>query len=323
MQYLTVFDGPAASIDRPGLTLEHLGRLNHPYRAAHFRGNRFELVIRDLSRDAARPALDLARSIEADGLPNYFDDQRFGSVGYSGEFIAHAWLKGNAERALELALAEANPSDRSAAKAEKAVLRECWGRWAEAKARLDRSSARSIVTYLVDHPADFRGAFARMRRELRTLYFSAFQSHLWNMILARSIERETRIEQRILIGLKGGDYPFPVGLERDQKRSLMNSPIPLPSSRTPLPPGPLGEAIEEVLAGFQLPWPELKVRHLKDVFFSKGSRPALLFPANLDASLLDDLLHPGKRALKLSFELGKGSYATIMVKRLTAQAGAS
>ena len=43
----------------------------------------------------------------------------------------------------------------------------------EAKARLGRSHARSLVTYLVDHPTDFRGAFARLRRDLRSLYFSA------------------------------------------------------------------------------------------------------------------------------------------------------
>ncbi len=130
-------------------------------------------------------------SLSSDGLPNYFDDQRFGSVGYSGQFIAHAWLVGDHERALELALAEANPFDRSGIKAQKAILRAHWGRWTEAKARLERSSARSIVTYLVDHPTDFRGAFARLRREFRTLYFSAFQSHLWNLILARWIEHST------------------------------------------------------------------------------------------------------------------------------------
>ena len=66
-----------------------------------------------------------------------------------------------------------------------------WGQWAEAKARLERSSTRSIVTYLVDHPTDFRARFARLRREFRTLYFSAFQSHLWNLMLARWIERST------------------------------------------------------------------------------------------------------------------------------------
>src|SRR5262249_47396020 len=156
-------------------------------------------------------------------------------------------------------------------------LRDCWGNWPEAKRRLERSSARSIVTYLVDHPTDFRGAFARMRRELRTLFFSAFQSHLWNLILARSIENLTRPDQRIVAQLKAGQLPFPCGLGPDQTGSFRRLTIPLPSSRNALPEGPSRQAAEEVLADFRLTWPDLRVKHLKDVFLSKGSRPALVF----------------------------------------------
>jgi tRNA pseudouridine13 synthase len=319
-QYVTIFDGPSVSIENAAFALEHLGHLNHPYQPAHFRGNRFEMVIRDLSGDEAPRALDLVKSLADDGVPNYFDDQRFGSVGHSGQFIAHAWLLGNAERALELALAEANPSDRSTAKAQKAILRECWGKWSEAKARLERSPSRSIVTYLVDHPTDFRGAFARMRRELRTLYFSAFQSHLWNLILGRMIERSTRPDQRITVALKAGQFPFPRGLEPDQRGALRDWPIPLPSSRNQVPEGERGQWVQELLADYQLSWADLRVRHLKDVFFSKGSRPALVFPEHLEALVADDEVHRGKKLLRLSFELGKGSYATILVKRITAGA---
>ena len=41
------------------------------------------------------------------------------------------------------------------------------------------------------------------------------------------------------------------------------------------------------------------------------------FPRNSSCDAIDDELHPGRRGLRLSFELGKGSYATIMVKRIT------
>ena len=78
-----------------------------------------------------------------------------------------------------------------------------------------------------------------------------------------------------------------------------------------------------MLAAFQLTWSDLRVRHLKDVFFSKGSRSALVFPQDVAASISDDELHRGKKAVELSFELGKGSYATIMVKRITALASPS
>jgi tRNA pseudouridine13 synthase len=317
VQFLTIADGPNRPITTPQLELEPIGRLAHAYGPQHFCGNRFQLVLRDMTDHELNQAAHEIPLLASDGLPNYFDDQRFGSVGYSGEFIAHAWLRGDHERALKLALAEANPSDRAATKAQKAILRECWGRWSDAKARLERSSSRSIVTYLVDHPTDFRGAFARLRREFRTLYFSAFQSHLWNLILARCIERSTTPDQRTAIELKGGTFPFPRRLEAEQMERLKQSPIPLPSSRTPEPSGPLGDVIKEVLEGFRLEWSNLRVKHLKDVFFSKGSRACLTFPENLACATIDDDLHRGRRAMRLSFELSRGSYATIMVKRIT------
>src|SRR5262249_36687288 len=79
---------------------------------------------------AARPAGPLT-ALPRDGLPNYFDDQRFGSVAPGSGFIAQAWLRDDAERALWLAIAEPNPSDRPDIRKEKAILSDRWGRWAE------------------------------------------------------------------------------------------------------------------------------------------------------------------------------------------------
>jgi tRNA pseudouridine13 synthase len=321
IQYLTVLDGPRRSMHESSFDLEPIGQLAHPYGPQYFRGNRFAIVVRDLTRERAAQAMVQIEQAASDGMPNYFDDQRFGSVGVSGQFIGHVWLKGDHETALRLALAEPNPFDRSGVKAQKAILRTYWGQWAEAKARLDRSSTRSIVTYLVDHPSDFRGAFARLKRELRSLYFSAFQSHLWNLILSRWIERNTRTDQRVMLDLKAGVLAFPSDLEPDQRAVSTATSLPLPCTRTPMPEGTLGEIISEVLTPFQLTWSDLRVRHLKDVFFSKGTRAALVFPGQLQVERIDDDLHPGREALRLAFDLGKGSYATILVKRITEMTG--
>jgi tRNA pseudouridine13 synthase len=321
IQYLTIVDGPRKSIKETSFELEPVGRLDYPYSPQHFRGNRFVIVVRDLSRKHADLAMTQLQVAASDGLPNYFDDQRFGSVGVSGQFIGHAWLKGDHETALRLALVEPNPFDRSGVKAQKAVVREFWGRWAEAKSRLDRSSTRSIVTYLVDHPTDYRGAFARLKRELRSLYFSAFQSHLWNLMLSHLIERNTRADQRTMVDLKVGMLAFPHDLEPAQRRVLSTTSLPLPSARAPMPEGGLGELVSDVLAPFQLTWRDLRVRHLKDVFLSKGTRAAMVVPQTLEVSRKDDELHPGRYALGLAFELGKGSYATIVIKRITEVTG--
>ncbi len=318
VQYLTIFDGPARALHESSFDLEPQGRLAHPYGPAHFRGNRFAVVLRDLSTEALARAERAVGELARDGLPNYFDDQRFGSVGHDGGFIAQAWLVGDAERALRLAIAEPNPSDRPDTKAEKAILREFWGRWPEAKARLDRSHARSLVTYLVDHPTDFRGAFARVRRPLRSLYFSAFQSHLWNLMLARAIERATRPEQVVLIDFKVAALPIHRGLDASQAEALATLKIPLPSSRTSIPDdSPLSEVARDVLAPFGLAWTDLRVRHLKDVFFSKGLRPALFFAEDLAHEAGNDELEAGRKQLRLAFALPKGAYATLVVKRVT------
>lgn len=315
-QFVTIADGPLKSLHDRNFDLIPVSRSPKPFGPGSFRGNRFQIVIRDLDPGETEHASAAILSLECDGLPNYFDDQRFGSVGNSNQFIAHAWLQGDFERALYLALAEPNPHDRSAVKAQKAVIGGLWGRWAEAKAHLERSSARSIVTYLVDHPADFRGAFARIRHELRSLYFSAFQSHLWNLILARRIEQVIDPDHRVVVALKLGRFPFPRGIDPSQVKALSEVPLPLPCARVPAPDGELSHATNEVLAGFQLSWAQLRVKYLKDVFFSKGSRPCLVFPEKLEHEIRSDEFHRGRQALRLSFELPRGSYATILVKQL-------
>jgi tRNA pseudouridine13 synthase len=317
IQYLTIADGPSRSMTTPRFELEPVGRLSRPYSSRELIGNRFELVLRALDRADLELATAEIEDIPRSGLPNYFDDQRFGSVGLAGEFVAESWLRGDHERALWLAMAEPNSSDRSASKAEKEILRNHWANWAEAKRLLPRSSARSIVTYLVDHPADFRGAFARLRREVRMLYFSAIQSHLWNLVLARWLEAKAEPAELVPVELKLGTFPFPRRMQPDRVRELRRESLPLPSARTPPLHGPLGAIIEEVLVGRHLEWKDLRIKHLKDIFLSKGSRPCLFFPEHLQFQPEADALHPGRRALRLSFELTKGSYATILVKRIT------
>jgi tRNA pseudouridine13 synthase len=316
-QYLTILGGPDRALSEPRFTLEPLGKLAFPYGPAHFRGNRFVLVIRDMTRKEVEHARRETSLIPRDGLPNYFDDQRFGSMTTHGEFPGHAWLLGDAEKALRLAIAAPNPQDRAGQKAIRSALRECWGRWEEAKARLPRSHERSLVTYLIDHPTDFAGAFARMNRDVRSLYFAAFQGHLWNLLLGRWIEANTRPDQRLVHEFKSATLPIPRDLDDDQARLFQRTMLPLPSARTKLAEGPLRDLATEALAPFGLTWEQMRVRKLDDVFLSKGQRAVAFYPKDWHSSFGDDALYPGRTSCELAFKLPKGSYATLVVKRLT------
>jgi tRNA pseudouridine13 synthase len=316
VQYVTIRGGPLRWMTQSNLRLEPLGRLERGYGPTCFRGNRFAIVLRDLSHAEHDRAQDALRDLENDRLPNYFDDQRFGSVAVDGRFIAEAWIRGEHEAALWLALAAPNTFDRPETRDTKQILRAYWGDWARAKAELDRSHERSIVTYLVDHPGDFRGAFARLRKELRTLYVSAFQSHLWNMMLGSWIRRHAHPDQLIEHEFKTARLPIYRHLDPDQAREFAAASLPLPTARNPEPQGEVAEIVREVLEPFSLSWGELRIRHLKDVFLSKGNRPTTFGVEELSIESSPDDLYSGRMRIDLRFELPKGSYATLLVKRV-------
>jgi tRNA pseudouridine13 synthase len=65
----------------------------------------------------------------------------------------------------------------------------------------------------------------------------------------------------------------------------------------------------------------MRVPKLRDLFFSRGERAAHLMPIDLTWQQPKDDFHHGAMALTMSFELPRGSYATMLVKRLQAAAG--
>lgn len=322
IQYLTIVNGPATGMEDPKFLLEPIGFLNAPYGPPMFRGNRFVIRLRDMNREKADKIKAALEQAVREGVPNYFDDQRFGSVGVSGEFIIHAWMTEKFERALWLALAEPYPFDRPNVRREKDLLTSHWGDWPKIKAELDKGNTRSIVTYLCDHPTDFKGAVVRLRRDMRRLYVSAFQSELYNDILARWIERTTTPEQRWNVKFKTGPRPLWHELTSDQVDSFSEMKIPLPCSRNLLPEqGELAAATAEVMEKWGLQWHTLRVKKMEDVFFSKGDRPVMLKPNVGNCTIQPDDLNEGKRMARLAFELPRGCYATLIIKRLQATVG--
>ncbi len=315
-QFITIKYGPRNDQMQTNLELNYLGQTDRPFDAADNIGNRFEIVMRSLSDDEVARAIQAINDVTINGVPNYFDDQRFGSLGQSGEFIAVPWCRGDYERALWLALADPNEHDRPNDRDEKQLLRDRWGDWPGLKADMPRGSRRSIVTYLVDHPTDFRRALALMRLDLRGLWLSAFQSAVWNRLLAESLRDLCRPEQLSEVEFGERPAPFFHSLDESQRWELGGLELPLPSGRLKLESGPLFDRLQRVLAEFGLEPRTMRVKYPRDVFFSKGQRAAVYLPGNLQHKSDRDELYDDRRKLTLSFELPRGSYATILIKRL-------
>ena len=317
VQYLTIFHGPRRGLRHQRVTIEYLGRVSKPYTSADIRANRFRICLRDLSTSEIETANRALEEVRTDGVPNYFDDQRFGSVNPGGEFIARQMVLDHFEEALRLALAAPYEFDRAPQKREKAVIQEHWGDWSVCKERLPRGHARSLVDYLVHHPGDYRGAVARLRPELRGLYLSAYQSYLWNRMLARWLRDRLRAEQIVRVQLRLGELPMHRRLDEAQRQELAALTLPLPSARMRMEPDDSRAVlVQTILAEEGVEVGQMKIKGLRELFFSKGERAALCVASGLEWQSAVDERHPRRTKLQLAFDLQRGCYATLIVKRI-------
>jgi tRNA pseudouridine13 synthase len=323
-QFVTVHHGPKKPLTQRSFELEYLGQVRQAFVPADIDGNRFTITLRDMTVQEIERAESAAEDVRRDGVPNYFDDQRFGSLGSSGEWIAKPWCLGDWERTLWLALADPHRDDRSDDKKQKAILRDHWGRWCECKQALSRSHRRSIVTFLADKEAagkliDFRGAFCNLNIDLRGLYLSAFQSALWNRMLTRRLKENAAPTSVIPFELKSGPACFVSAFSSssDSEAVPLEEEFPLPSARGKLEEGPTLDLLNAVVAEEGLEKRQLRVKYPRDSFFSKSSRKTIIAVPDLEFEFSDDDLYPKHKKVRLTFDLPRGSYATILIKRLT------
>jgi tRNA pseudouridine13 synthase len=318
-QYFTVLRGPTRNLSQQGVTVTYLGQVPDSYTSQHITANRFAITIRHLTAPAEAAALVAVREVVEAGLPNYFDDQRFGSVGRDREFVGREMVRGRFEEALKLALAAPYEHDRAPQKREKEVLRRHWGDWPACRAALPRGHTRFLVEHLIARPTDFKGAVARLRPELGGLYLAAYQSYLWNRMLDRWLRDNMPADALGDVSLQLGEFAVPLRLADGERERWQGLTLPLPSARQKPEPGSEWHRVAEaVLAEEGLTLAALKVPGLNKPFFSKGERAACVRPAGVRAEPGDDELNRGRRKLLLAFDLPRGSYATMFVKRITA-----
>jgi len=326
-QYVTIDGGPPRGFAQESFSLEYLGQVRQPVHASQIVANRFSVVVRDIASHAD-PAQDEGTQLQKRfeqaatvGVPNYFDQQRFGSLGKSKEWIAVPWCQGNFERAVWLMLADANERDSAVVREEKKQIRGQWGKWGKMVRSVQDRTLAPAIRFLADSGGDFRRTLGFIRPDLRSIYLAAFQSTVWNGMLDQIVAQAW--PDRVLPSIFCGDRSL--RLFPDQVLNapeLANMLIPLPSARLHLEENEagakMGSLIESVLSPYGLAMRELRVKYPRDSFFSKGERPATFRPTETGAQMADDDLYPGRKKLTLRFHLPRGSYATILVRQMLA-----
>jgi len=83
----------ALGLGLEGISVESALRHRHKLKPGHLKGNRFEIVLRDLAESDVPGAIDALERAGREGVPNAFGPQRFGRDGNNPE-RALAWLTG-------------------------------------------------------------------------------------------------------------------------------------------------------------------------------------------------------------------------------------
>ena len=315
VQYASVRKRAAETLEGRGFIAHRIGWGSRALRPSDLQGNRFTLMIRDLDAEQAAAIGPLLQRLGEIGLPNYFDDQRFGSFSTEG-FIGKAILMRDAERAVWLYLAGPMAGDPREIRAFKRLVRTHWGQWGYLLHQAPQpSNFRSVLTFLKDHPQNHRKALNLIHDRLLSIYLVAFQSWVWNRILGHYLHSQGYAEPTIII--TGLDFPLPEQLPEDLAKSQLSMP-----NLTVRYPDALLPSVEAVLAEEEMTLEDFKARILRRVYLPKGERPVWFVPQDVSAGEpVADTVFPGRWAAPVSFTLSPGQYATLLVKALAARMG--
>jgi tRNA pseudouridine13 synthase len=265
-----------------GIDVELLGFVDEPLGLGALEGNRFAITMRNLEGDED---LTLPHSI-----PNYFDEQRFSSHNAQ---IGEAIIRKEFKNAL-------------------GTIRES-----------NEKAYHLCEEFLSAHQNQFAAALMRLPKQLIRMYLHSYQSLLWNRALAKYVQRCT---ERIgcqtgqdLVEVPFSKIPYSLGefIMPDRKMSIENLSLPIPGFDLETENDELLSILTDVLAGAGITQRDFVIRQLPNLSLEGAPRDAFMIVKDYSYSEFEDDEHfPGKRKTTLRFSLGKGSYATMVVKSL-------
>jgi len=310
-------------VSLPGLKMKVLGRTNRSVGLGDLLGNRFRIMIRDLSCPDPMSRLE---SITADimrqkGLPNYFGVQRFGESRPVTHRVGEALVRGKMEEAVFIYLALPFPGELDRTRAARQRLWESRD-IAEAlktyPAHLHFELA--MLNYLVEHPGDYARSFGVLAVSLRRLFVHAYQSYLFNRILSRRLGEGLPLDRAVegdVVCFSRGDLPDTARLQaatsenleavnRLASRGRAFVTIPLIGFETALSEGEPGQIERAVLAEESVALQDFRVAANPELG-SPGTRRAALLPVSPQIKVLEN-------CALLEFFLPPGSYATVLLR---------
>ncbi len=317
-QYVSI-ERRAVELRLANLRVQPVGSTDRPLTSKLSSGNAFTIVVRDMVPHRAALLRRGLPSLVKTGFPNYFDDQRFGCLRHGQGFPMRSVLLGDFERALQQFVAEPSPVAITGDVKLKRTLQLRWRDW-EACARIARGPVyEGIFEHLLAHPSDFRGALEFVPLRQRVIHAFAYQSFLWNRAVSRLLRGGVNSAQRLRISTIAGDlmgwkYLAP---DREAKLKVMRTPLFGPEGDGGSEP--FRRAMTEELRDAGVERDDFERHRVPGMIWKEEARDVLAKPAAVaDVRLEPDDMHDSRMKATLQFELPRGAYATMLIKRLFA-----
>lgn len=313
-QHITIRSQRDFSREDKNFSLQAIGFMRKPMSPSLIQGNRFRITIRNLRE--LEPVLDNLEEVRQYGFPNFFDDQRFRGTNPQLGFFADRVLRGHYNGALQIFLQSQNQASSNKENRERvARIMENWRDWEKCLELARGLTEKRIFRTLLLRPDDFLAALEKIPREEIAMAYAAFGSHLWNELLRRLL-RELVPDLRE-VQAESGLFYFWETLDQSVLNYLQDLKLPTPSAKMEFPDERSRNLYLKILEENNLRFASFRTRALSRVFFRSFQRKVLLFPEGLEiVDRKEDELHPGKKALVLSFSLPRGAFATMLVKRI-------
>ena len=278
-------------------------------RLGHLAGNRFTIIVRGVDNDAMEKARDILHVLEMTGVPNFFGEQRYGALGNS-HLIGQAIVRKDFEQAAAHIIGD--PDKIVHAGWHRAATLYMEKRLAEAEEALPprMHNERNLIRNL-RQGRSAEEAVRRLPGKLLRLYVSAYQSHLFDRLVAMRLDNIETLWVGDLAYKHDNGACFlvtnPVEEQPRADRLEISATAPLLGYKVKLAEAQAGMLEQALMAKEQILLDDFR---LGSGISMPGERRPLRIPiSSIAASQQGD-------QLTLSFSLPKGSFATTVLREV-------
>ena len=302
------------SINGNNFSAKLVGYVPRPIARSSLVGNRFMIVLRDCCSDIGDRLTEIFALGERMLVPNFFGLQRFGGRGILTHRVGRAIVLKRFDEAIRLLLLEPRQTDGPDSEEARRAMEE--GRFEEGLRLLPpgQDIEKRVARALSIKPGDSLGALRAVPIRVRKLYTQAFQSYLFNRTLSAALKGGLDISTTVT-GDNWGEVAhggMVVSKVHGVKEPILPGSIPLvqfPGFAYRDYGSRFDKCAEAVMAEEGVAARDFYVKDLQEVSVEGGfRRPSLV--------LRDGSSERTGEHTVVRFVLGKGSYATVLLREV-------